>query len=124
MWRENHYLMDTHTAVAYKVYEDYRRSGDETPTVIASTASAYKFAESVARQSASVLAPTDSLMWRRLRKRPMPVPYGLAGLDQKTCSPHRRVMRQRCRGCAGSTEIDMKQEKNVQYAHEKLGLRL
>ena len=40
--------MDTHTAVAYKVYQDYRtETGDETPTVIASTASAYKFAESV-----------------------------------------------------------------------------
>jgi threonine synthase len=47
--REN-YLMDTHTAVAYKVYEDYLRDtgDDSTPTVIVSTASAYKFADSVA----------------------------------------------------------------------------
>ena len=53
MYRENHYLFDTHTAVAYKVYEDYRRStGDETPTLIASTASAYKFASSVAESLA------------------------------------------------------------------------
>jgi threonine synthase len=45
--REN-YLMDTHTAVAYKVYEDYLRdTGDRTPTVIISTASAYKFANNV-----------------------------------------------------------------------------
>lgn len=50
MWAENRYLMDTHTAVAYKVYEEYKAAtGDETPTVIASTASAYKFAESVAK---------------------------------------------------------------------------
>ena len=43
MYDENGYLIDTHTAVAYKVYEDYRKeTGDETPTVIASTASAYK----------------------------------------------------------------------------------
>lgn len=49
MWREEGYLMDTHTAVAYKVYEDYAaETGDNTPTIIASTASAYKFAESVA----------------------------------------------------------------------------
>ena len=48
MYEENGYLMDTHTAVAYKVYEDYRqKTGDETPTLIASTASAYKFAGSV-----------------------------------------------------------------------------
>jgi threonine synthase len=46
--REN-YLMDTHTAVAYKVYEDYlRETGDRTPTVIVSTASPYKFATDVA----------------------------------------------------------------------------
>lgn len=49
MYEKNGYLMDTHTAVAYKVYEDYKReTGDETVTVIASTASAYKFADSVA----------------------------------------------------------------------------
>lgn len=50
MWKEEGYLMDTHTAVAYKVYKDYvRTTGDNRPTVIASTASAYKFAESVAK---------------------------------------------------------------------------
>lgn len=49
MYREQGYLMDTHTAVAYKVYRDYvAETGDETPTLIASTASAYKFADSVA----------------------------------------------------------------------------
>ena len=49
MYEKYGYLIDTHTAVAYKVYEDYRNAtGDETPTVIASTASAYKFAVSVA----------------------------------------------------------------------------
>ncbi|MBR6529380.1 MAG: threonine synthase [Firmicutes bacterium] len=50
LWKEEKYLTDTHTAVAYKVYEDYvKETGDKTPTVIASTASAYKFAESVAK---------------------------------------------------------------------------
>lgn len=42
------YVMDTHTAVAYKVLEDYRReSGDAAPAIIASTASPYKFTRSV-----------------------------------------------------------------------------
>lgn len=50
MYEENGYLMDTHTAVAYKVYEDYvKETGDKTPTLIASTASAYKFADSAAK---------------------------------------------------------------------------
>ncbi len=42
------YLIDTHTAVAFAVYNDYRaRTGDETPALIVSTASPYKFAGSV-----------------------------------------------------------------------------
>ena len=42
------YLMDTHTAVAYKAYEDYREeTGDNTCTVILSTASPFKFSKSV-----------------------------------------------------------------------------
>lgn len=47
VWKEKQYLMDTHTAVAHKVYTDYvAESKDDTPTVIVSTASAYKFADS------------------------------------------------------------------------------
>ena len=48
LFDEKKYLADTHTAVAVKVYEDYReRTGDTTPTVIASTASPFKFCQSV-----------------------------------------------------------------------------
>ena len=48
LFEEKQYLSDTHTAVAVKVYEDYRaRTGDTTPTVIASTASPFKFCQSV-----------------------------------------------------------------------------
>jgi len=58
MYREEKYLIDTHTAVGYKVYRDYvKATGDETPTLIASTASAYKFAESVAKSIG--LAPEE-----------------------------------------------------------------
>jgi threonine synthase len=47
--REKLYLCDTHTAVAVNVYGQYaRETGDNsTPAVIASTASPYKFADSV-----------------------------------------------------------------------------
>ena len=42
------YTCDTHTAVAVKVYEDYRKeTGDTTKTLIASTASPFKFSASV-----------------------------------------------------------------------------
>ncbi len=42
------YIMDTHTAVAAKAYKKYAaETGDPTPTVIASTASPYKFTRAV-----------------------------------------------------------------------------
>lgn len=45
---EEHYLLDTHSAVAVKVYEDYRaKTGDDTKTIIASTANPYKFGRAV-----------------------------------------------------------------------------
>ncbi len=48
VWREEHYLLDTHTAVARAVYDDYRAStGDHTPTVLVATASPYKFSRDV-----------------------------------------------------------------------------
>ena len=45
---EYSYLMDTHTGVAYKVYNDYKaKTGDTTKTIIASTANPYKFGKAV-----------------------------------------------------------------------------
>ena len=42
------YIIDTHTAVAGSAYDQYvKETGDETPTVIASTASPFKFTKSV-----------------------------------------------------------------------------
>jgi len=47
-WKEEGYLMDTHTAVASAVLRDYvAKTGDSTPAVIVSTASPYKFGASV-----------------------------------------------------------------------------
>lgn len=46
-YEETGYLMDPHTAVGYGVYANYRiDSGDTTKTVVASTASPYKFTKS------------------------------------------------------------------------------
>lgn len=48
LYKEADYVIDTHTAVASAVYRKYRQeTGDEAVTVIASTASPYKFARSV-----------------------------------------------------------------------------
>lgn len=48
VYKKTGYVMDTHTAVAASVYEKYQaNSKDEKKTVIASTASPYKFSRSV-----------------------------------------------------------------------------
>jgi len=48
IWKKSGYLIDTHTAVAYKAMHDYReKTGDNTLCVVVSTASPYKFCESV-----------------------------------------------------------------------------
>ena len=48
LYEDTDYVIDTHTAVAATVYEKYKKeTGDDTVTVIASTASPYKFTRSV-----------------------------------------------------------------------------
>ncbi len=84
-WEEHAYLMDTHTAVAAAVYGAYRaETGDETPTVIVSTASPYKFAEAV---SAAIGLPERENGFAALtalaEATRVPVPAGLVGLDRK-----------------------------------------
>jgi len=47
-FNEKNYLMDPHTAVGYKVLGDYRsETKDDTKTVVVSTASPFKFCDSV-----------------------------------------------------------------------------
>ena len=60
-FNEYGYLPDTHTAVALCVYNNYvKETGDKTTTVIASTASPYKFTKSVL-SSISEDIPEDEL---------------------------------------------------------------
>ena len=48
LYEKTGYVIDTHTAVASAVYEKYKKeTGDNTTTVIASTASPFKFTRSV-----------------------------------------------------------------------------
>ncbi|WP_330586854.1 threonine synthase [Aminipila terrae] len=85
MYEDNGYLMDTHTAVAYKVYKDYaKETGDNTPTVIASTASAYKFADSVAR-SIGLSEEKDGFAYVKAlnNKTGVRIPAGLKNLENK-----------------------------------------
>lgn len=79
------YLMDTHTAVAYAVLEDVRGGGNDFPTVIVSTASPFKFCESVL----SALGENGSgqgteLLENLSRRTGERIPAPLSGLSHKT----------------------------------------
>lgn len=85
MYEEYGYLMDTHTAVAYKVYNEYvKETGDNTKTIIASTASAYKFADSVAK-SIGLGEEKDGFAYVRAlnEKTGVRIPRGLNDLENK-----------------------------------------
>ncbi len=70
LYEETGYVLDTHTAVASAVYEKYvQETGDETKTVIASTASPFKFTRSVMNAiDASYDAMTDFALIDELSK--------------------------------------------------------
>ena len=80
------YLSDTHTAVALNVYEQYASAfGRDVPTIIASTASPYKFApavlgaiaqDKVSEDEFDMLAALNSVSG-------MEIPSPLAGLKGK-----------------------------------------
>lgn len=60
LFEEYSYLCDTHTAVAVEVYEKYReKTGDNTKTIIASTASPYKFPRAVLKAISGESEPDD-----------------------------------------------------------------
>jgi threonine synthase len=83
LWHEEKYLIDTHTAVAYTVYLDYReRTGDGTKTLIASTASPYKFAGSVAGAIGIEAGADEFRTVENMKEQTgIPVPYSLEALD-------------------------------------------
>ncbi len=86
---ESGYVIDTHTAVAKNVYDKYvARTGDTTKTVIASTASPFKFNQSVliALDDYNAVAGKDEfeLLSMLEEKSGMKVPESLAELKDRT----------------------------------------
>lgn len=85
LWAEHNYLIDTHTAVAFHVLEQYRaETGDETPTVVASTASPFKFCDAVLDAiGVTEKASGADLLDQLSQVTGVPVPRPLAGLKDK-----------------------------------------
>ena len=85
--------MDTHTAVAWNVAEQYRSAvGGDRPLVVLSTASAYKFPAAVLEALGETPDCDEFVTMDRLaEKTGVPVPANLRGLRERSVL-HRDVI--------------------------------
>lgn len=80
------YVMDTHTAVAYKAYKKYLKNNNDTnKNVIVSTASPYKFTEDVCKAIDLKYENMDAfiLLEKLAELQNMDVPAQIKGIDKK-----------------------------------------
>lgn len=79
------YLMDPHTAVAQHVYEQYNKlMGTRTPTILASTASPFKFSEDVLFSISKERVDDPFLAAQKLASlAEMPIPEAIGKLAHK-----------------------------------------
>ena len=86
MWQEKQYLIDTHSAVAFHVLEQYRReTGDKTVSVVASTASPFKFGDAVLKAIGVQDVKSGVALLDQLSEASgIPAPTPLAALKTKT----------------------------------------
>ncbi|WP_330671516.1 threonine synthase [Anaeromicrobium sp.] len=80
------YVIDTHTAVGYRAYEKYLKDTDDNKkTIIASTASPFKFTKSVMAGLGEVVEGKDDfqLLKELSEKYGMDIPKAVKGLDKR-----------------------------------------
>ena len=84
-YKRSSYLLDTHTAVAYRVAEQFRRAdGSGTPMIVASTASPFKFCASVLHAlGCEALREGTAIIGQLAEASGRPAPAPLAGLAGK-----------------------------------------
>jgi len=99
-FKEHNYLCDTHTAVAVTVYDRYvETTGDSTPTVIASTASPFKFSRAVLEAVEGKTSDLDEFdMVGRLAE--------VTGLECPAPLANLRNKKVRFTGCCEKAEMD------------------
>ncbi|WP_123053641.1 threonine synthase [Clostridium sp. JN-1] len=86
VYETSKYIIDTHTAVAYEVYEKYKKNTyDDSTTVIASTASPFKFPRSIneALNFADSSAADFDMVQVLSKKMNLKIPRGIEGLEKK-----------------------------------------
>ncbi|MBE6972000.1 MAG: threonine synthase [Ruminococcaceae bacterium] len=84
VWRENGYLLDPHTAVAWAVADAFMaKRTDDAPVVVLSTASPYKFPDAVLRALGEEPCDDEFAVMEQLRALTgVPVPKNLASLRE------------------------------------------
>lgn len=92
-WEKQGYLLDTHTSVAVNVYEKYLdESGDSATTIIASTASPFKFGSSVAQavlHTENISGQDEFALLEQLSAATgISIPEGIKGLEQRPVLHH------------------------------------
>ncbi len=81
VWEEYGYLMDTHTAVAWAVSEDYSKAHPAEAVIVLSTASPFKFPHAVLEALGETPATDEFDCLEQLAKvSGLPIPKNLAGL--------------------------------------------
>ena len=85
VFENQHYLCDTHTATGWAVAEDYvNQTGDNSPMVVLSTASAYKFPAAVLSSLENAPEMDEFAQMERLQELTgSPIPENLSGLQTK-----------------------------------------
>lgn len=97
-YKNHSYVTDTHTAVGLNVYQKYiAATGDKTKTIVASTASPFKFNTSVARAilgDNAVLGQDEFALLTSLSAASgMEIPAGLKGLEQKPVLHQKKALK-------------------------------
>ena len=85
VWREHRYLMDTHTAVAWNVAQQYKSANpDHAPVVVLSTASPYKFPGAIMEALKLEHSGDEFELMERIEQvTGVPMPENLRGLRRR-----------------------------------------
>lgn len=93
-FKDNAYLLDTHTACAVGYLDKYRKeTEDKTPTVVMATASPYKFPESVLLALTGKKVDPSRAAEELCALTGVPIPSALSEIDKRKVLHHRTIDR-------------------------------
>ena len=92
VYEKENYLLDPHSAVAYKVIKDFKKENiNPYKTLLCATASPYKFMETVYTSITNEKADEFEMMKRCEAKTKIPIPSNLKDLKEKEIRHHQNI---------------------------------